>query len=264
MRIGLPTPDCCWRRSKIAAMTETSSQVAQAQSTTFTSVGVRRGFITSQPLALGSLMYGMTFGILALGSGLSVVEAVFMSLTIYSGSAQTAAVGAISVGAGIYATVATVVLLNARYVLYGATLRPWLSGTTTFKAYSALYLLGDGNWVVCMKARAAGESDAGFVLGSGLAMFFPWMAGTLVGALTGGWIPNPRALALDFFLVAFCAAMMAGMLRARPNYLAATAALVAALLADRFFSAGWPIVAAGATGILTAYCCKPRPSDGIA
>lgn len=244
-------------------MAEINTKVARLRPTTFTRAGVRRGFITSQPLAIGSLMYGITFGILALGSGLSVVEAVFMSLTVYSGSAQTAAVGAISAGAGIYATVATVVLLNARYVLYGAALRPWLSGTTTTKAYSALYLLGDGNWVVCMKARTAGESDAGFVLGSGLAMFFPWMAGTLVGALTGGWIPNPRALALDFFLVAFCAAMMVGILRAKPNYVAATAALVAALLTDRFFSGGWPIVAAGMAGILTAYCRKPGKEAGV-
>ncbi len=243
---------------KMGPMTETAPSPPPAEPTPFTFAGVRRGFLISQPLAVGALLYGATFGILALSNGLSVVEAVVMSLTVYSGSAQTAAVGAISTGAGIYATVATVVLLNARYVLYGAALRPWLGGTRPFRAYAALYLLGDGNWVVSMKARAAGEADAGFVLGSGFAMFFPWMTGTLVGALTGGWIPNPKALALDFFLVAFCMAMMTSMLRARPNYASAGAALVAALVTDRFFSSGWPIVAAGVAGILVAYCRKPR------
>lgn len=232
--------------------------------TPFTFAGVRRGFITAQPLAIGTLVYGITFGILALGSGLSLVDALVMSLTLYSGTAQTATVGAITTGAGIYATVATIVLLNARYVLYGAAMRPWLSGTTPFKAYLSLHFLGDGNWVVAMKARESGERDAGFVLGSGLAMFFPWMAGTLAGGLAGEWIPNPKALALDFFLIAFCAALMAAMVGAKANIRSGVVALVAALVVDRFVSGGWPIVAAGVAGILVAYCQTPPDAQDAA
>lgn len=227
--------------------------------TTFTYAGVRRGFLVAQPLAVGAVVYGITFGVLALGSGLTAIEALVMSLTIYSGSAQIAAVGAISTGAGIFATVATVLLLNARYVLYGAALRPWLGGATPLQAYGSLYVLGDGSWVVAMKAHADGESDAGFVLGSGMAMFFPWLGGTLVGALAGGWIPNPKALALDFLLVAFCAAMAVGMWRSKPNHASAAAALVAALVADRLLPPGWPIVAAGVAGIVVVFAQKPAP-----
>lgn len=245
-------------------MTETDSDRATPVPTIFTSAGVRRGFLAAQPLSVGALVYGITFGILALSNGLSVMEAMVMSLTVYSGAAQTAAVGAISAGAGIYATVATVVLLNARYVLYGAALRPWLSATTPFKAYASLHLIGDSNWVISMRARAAGESDAGFVLGSGLAMFSPWMAGTLIGAVTGGWIPNPYTLGLDFFLVAFCGARMAGMFQTGASYPSAAAALVGALAIDHFFSGGWPIVAAGLVGILVAYCQKPSDTEGMA
>jgi 4-azaleucine resistance transporter AzlC len=238
-------------------MTETPASAAPAPSTPFTAAGAWRGFVVTQPLAIGGLIYGVTFGILALGNGLSLAEAMVMSLTVYSGSGQIAAVGAMNAGAGLFATVATVVLLNARYVLYGAALRPWLGGIAPLKAYSMLYLVGDANWVVNMRAREEGERDAGFVLGSGLALFFPWMAGTLIGALTGGWIPDSKALALDFFLVGFCAAMMVGIFRGKTNYLSAVAALMAALLADRFLSGGWPIVAAGVAGMLVAYVQAP-------
>lgn len=244
----------------MAQMTEIPAGAAPAESTPFTAAGAWRGFVVTQAFALGGLVYGMTFGILALGNGLSLVEAMFMSLTVFSGSGQIAAVGAMNAGAGLYATVATVVLLNARYVLYGAALRPWLGGIAPLKAYSLLYLVGDANWVANMRAREEGERDAGFVLGSGLALFFPWMAGTLIGALTGGWIPQPKALALDFFLIGFCAAMVVGIFRGKPNYLSAAVALAAALLADRFLSGGWPIVAAGVAGILVAYGQAP-PKD---
>ena len=233
-------------------------------STPFTTAGVWRGYRAALPLAIGALVYGTTFGVLARGSGLTLSDALLMSVAIYSGTAQTATVGAITTGAGIFAIVTTVVLLNARYLLYGAALRPWLGGTSPATAYTTLYFVGDGNWVVSMNAHAAGEADAGFILGAGLAMFFPWMVGTLVGGLAGGWIPNPRTLALDFFLIAFCAAMVTGMIRAKPNFAAAAAALAAALATDRFLSGGWPIVAAGVAGIAVAYCQTPDRAPGIA
>jgi hypothetical protein len=125
-------------------MTETPASAAPAPSTPFTAAGAWRGFVVTQPLAIGGLVYGMTFGILALGNGLSLAQAMVMSLTVYSGSGQIAAVGAMHAGAGLFATVATVLLLNARYVLYGAALRPWLVCIAPLKAYS---LLSENVWL---------------------------------------------------------------------------------------------------------------------
>ncbi len=233
-------------------MTSASVAAASPRATRFTRAGVRRGYIAGQPLAIGVLIYGITFGLLALGSGLSILEAMLMSASVYSASAQVAAVGALAQGAGLLLCVTTVVLLNARYLLYGATLRPWLGGAPAGAAYGSLYLLGDGNWLLSMKAHAAGEDDAGFILGSGLATFLPWMAGTLVGGLVGHGIPGPRALGLDFLLVAFCAAMLVGMLRSHAGRWPLLGAAGAALAADRWAPPGWAVVAAGVAGALVA------------
>ena len=59
--------------------------------TTFTSAGVRRGFLQGQPLAPGAFIYGMVFGVLASERGLAWLEALLMSVFVYSGSAQLAA-----------------------------------------------------------------------------------------------------------------------------------------------------------------------------
>jgi predicted branched-subunit amino acid permease len=226
---------------------------APSARTPFTRAGVRRGFIDAQPLAVGTLVYALAFGVLALGSGLTLVQSVLMSASVYSGSAQTTAVGALAAGAGVSAILVAVLLLNARYVLFGATLRPWLGGCTPWQAYGSLHLLGDGNWLLSLRAYEAGERDAGYVFGSGAAMFGVWVLGSGLGAFMGGFVPDPRRLALDFFLVAFCAAMLAGMLRSATDRLPIVAALVAALAADRWLPAGWPIVAAGVAGIGTAW-----------
>lgn len=237
----------------------TAVEAIHSARTPFTRAGMRRGFIDAQPLALSIFVYGVAFGVLALGSGLTLVQSLVMSASVYSGSAQTAAVGAMAVGASVSAILVAVLLLNARYVLFGATLRPWLGGCTTLQAYATLHLLGDGNWVLSLRAYEAGERDAGYVFGSGAAMFVAWVLSTGAGALIGGFVPDPRQLALDFFLVAFCAAMLTGMSRAASDRLPIAVALVAALAADRWLPAGWSIVAAGVAGIATAWW---RAGDG--
>jgi predicted branched-subunit amino acid permease len=213
---------------------------------------VRRGFIAAQPLAIGVFVYGITFGLLALGSGLSLVDALLMSASVYSATAQVAALSAMAQEASIFVCISTVVLLNARYLLYGAPLRPWLGQASPMRAYGSLYLLGDANWLLSTRAHDAGEEDAGFVLGSGLATFVPWLAGTLLGGATGHWIPGPRTLGLDFLLVAFCAAMLIGMWRARTSLWPAIAAFAAAVAADRWAPPGWTVLAAGLAGAVVA------------
>jgi predicted branched-subunit amino acid permease len=104
-----------------------------------------------------------------------------------------------------------------------------------------------------MKAHADGERDAGFFLGSGLAMFTPWLVGTLVGASIGSLVPNPKALGLDFLLVAFSAAAALAIAKSRSDAWTVAAAAAGALAVHQIVSGGWPIVAAGIVGAIVGY-----------
>ena len=219
----------------------------------FTAAGLRRGLSRAQPLAVGVFGYALAFGLLASDASLSVLEAALMSAVVYSGSAQVATVGGLATGAGIAAAVATVLMLNARYLLYGASLRPWLGQVSAGRAYATLYFLGDGNWLLSMKANAEGETDAAFIFGSGVAMFLPWVGGTILGSMAGNWIANPAHLGLDFLLVAFCAAMAVDLFKTRADLWPAGIALVVSLACDRYAPSGWTIVAAGLAGGLAGY-----------
>lgn len=219
----------------------------------FSAAGLRRGWADAMPMAVGVGAYALTFGLLASDAGLSALEAIVMSTLVYSGSAQVATVGSLAAGLSLLAAAATVLMLNARYMLYGAALRPWLGRASVPQAYGSLYFLGDGNWLLSMKAHAEGENDAAYVFGSGIAMFLPWIGGTLLGSLVGQWVAEPRLLALDFLLVAFCAAMAVGLYKSRSDLWPAGAALAVALAADFIAPSGWTIVAAGLAGAAIAY-----------
>jgi predicted branched-subunit amino acid permease len=258
MLIGQPH---WWRAIVQRIMTEAAHNTNAARSggpAPFTAAGIRRGAVQALPLAASVLVYGMVFGLLAKTAAMSFAEAMLMSTFVYSGSAQVVAVsamesGRIPTGAAAFAVMTTIVLLNARYLLYGAALHPWLGRVSPLQAYATLVVLGDGNWVLSMKAAQEGEKDAGYVFGSGVAMFVPWLMGTTIGMLAGAFAANPRSLGLDFMLVAFSAALMAGLVKGRSDMAVLASATLAAIAADRLLPAGLAVLTAAAAGGLTGW-----------
>ena len=255
--------------------TSPSAAPSPRGSSRFSFAGIRRGALAAQPLGVSVFIYGVAFGLLAREAHLSLVEALLMSGFVYSGSAQLVAVsamgnGQIPLGSSAAAVVLAAFLLNARYILYGAALRPWLAGLPGVQAYATLGVLGDGNWMLSMKASVEGETDAGFVFGSGLAMFIPWLGGTWVGSATGALIRNQSALALDFLLIAFSAAMATGLFKGRSDMKIVIVAAGVALVADRL-APGTAILSAGLAGALVGWFSfrhpatnGTEPSDGSA
>lgn len=224
----------------------------------FTLPGVARGFRRAQVLSPGIFVYGIAFGMVAAQAKLSILQALAMSAAIYSGSAQLAAVGVLASGAAsglatAWALIATLVIINARYILFSATLRPWLSQVSPLQAYGTLFFLGDSSWLLSMKAYDLGERDAGFVLGSSIGVFFVWLLGTYLGCIAIGFAPDPRQLGFDFFLVAFAAAMMVGMVKARRDYVIILVAAIVAMVTARFANFGAAVVVSGLAGGLIAY-----------
>lgn len=233
---------------------------------TFTRAGINRGLQRGHALAVGTFIYGVAFGLVADQAQFSTLQAMLISAIVYSGSAQMAALGVLSAGASPIASLAWTVLalilvMNARYVLFGATLRPWMGQVSPVQAYSSLYILGDGNWLMSLKAYDEGERDAGFILGSGLGSYVAWLTGTLIGSVGGGLAPNPKVLGFDFMLVAFSAAMMMGMFRGRADIAVLCAAVATALAFATFGSPTWAPVVAGLVGALIAWLrFAPEPA----
>jgi 4-azaleucine resistance transporter AzlC len=206
---------------------------------------VRRGFIAGQPLAPGIFIYGMVFGVLASERGLAWFQSLLMSIFIYSGSAQLAVLQGWTPTPAIAPLVATILVINARYLLYGASIQPWLSTAGPARAFATLFVLGDGNWALSMREYHAGYRDAGFIFGSGLATFAPWLIGTVAGYLLGNSVPDPSRFGLDFMLVAFAAAIGISVWRGKEDVVPAIAAIAVALALHRWVPGGWYIVGAG-------------------
>src|SRR5918994_4165531 len=77
---------------------------------------IRDGIRAGPPLAPAPLLFGASFGLLAIDGGIGRLGAVVMSATTFAGSAQFAAATILDDGGGALAAIVAAILLNARYV----------------------------------------------------------------------------------------------------------------------------------------------------
>jgi predicted branched-subunit amino acid permease len=187
--------------------------------------------------------YGLSFGALAVAAGLSVPQACALSLFMFTGASQFAFVGLIGGGAG--AAVATALLLGARNALYGLRLASFVRPRPL-----AAHFVIDESAAMAVRDDAA-DARLGF-WATGLAVFVCWNLATLLGALGGAALSDPRALGLDAAAPAGFLALLAPQVRAREPRMIAALAAGAALLSVPLVPAGVPVLVAAAVAVAAA------------
>jgi 4-azaleucine resistance transporter AzlC len=207
--------------------------------------------ITRNALAIGLATgaYAVSFGVLAVAAGLSPAQACVMSLLVFTGASQFAVVGVLGAGGGTAAALAPALLLAARNGVYGLALVPILRGSRLGRVLQAHLIIDESTAMA--RARSDRATAHRAFLATGLSVFVFWNLGTLIGAVAGSGLGDPRDYGLDAMFPAAFLALLAPQLR-QPG--APTAAIVGALVAVAlvpFAPTGVPILAAVA-GIVPA------------
>lgn len=217
---------------------------------TFSLAGLYQGYLRCVPIALGVAGYGILFGVLARQAGLTPFEATLMSATVLAGAAQLIAVELWSSPVPAVAILLTTFIVNLRYVLMGAALRPWFSKLTPLQAYGSVFFTADENWALTIKELRDGSQQGAFLLGSGLAIWSFWVAATIVGSTAGGVIDDPSVYGLDFVLTAVFLTLVVGFWEGTETALSWSFAAGAAILGAIWLPGRWYILIGGLTASL--------------
>ncbi len=168
------------------------------------------GFKQLTPMSFFVTAFGAAFGIAATQAGLSEPLIIGMSILVYAGAAQFATLDLWGEQIPLFTMMITVFAINARHLLMGATLYPWLCKLSPAKQYGVTSVVSDANWAMAMQAFGRGKPGLGIVLGGGLSLWVFWVSGTVIGTYFGSAISDPKRLGLDMILGCFLVAMMAG------------------------------------------------------
>jgi 4-azaleucine resistance transporter AzlC len=207
---------------------------------------VAAGARAGVPYALASLLLGFSFGVLA-RPVMGPVAAIVMSVIVFAGSAQFAALAVLSAGGGAAAAIVAGILLNLRFVPMGIAIAPSLRHGGLGRALRGQALV-DASWALAN--RGGGRFDIEFLLGSTLAQYPGWVLGTVLGALAGGTIGNPAALGLDAIFPAFFLGLLVTELRRPDGRTVGALGAAIALALTPLAPAGVPIVAAALAATL--------------
>lgn len=189
------------------------------------------------------LVFGVSFGVLAVAAGLPVSQVCALSLLVYAGGAQFAVVGVVAAGGTAVAAAIAGLLLNMRFVAFGMTVAPLFAGRPPWRRALAAFLLVDATAAMALAQPEPRAASRAYWM-TGVAIFTCWNAGTLLGALAGDVLADPTTLGLDAAFPAGFLALLAPLVPDRRTRAAAAAGAVLALALTPLLPPGLPILGA--------------------
>ncbi|WP_318241441.1 AzlC family ABC transporter permease [Cellulomonas avistercoris] len=193
-------------------------------------------------------LYGVSFGALSVAAGLTVPQTMALSLLMFSGGSQFAFIGVVGGGGALGAAVASAALLGARNGLYGAQLTPLLDLPWRWRLPAA-HLTIDESTAVATAQPTRAVARTGFWW-TGVGVFVLWNVFTLLGALAGDRLGDPRTYGLDAAAGAAFLALVWPRLAGRTAQGVAAAAVVVALGTTPLLPAGVPVLLAAVVAVV--------------
>lgn len=163
---------------------------------------LKSAFLETLPVMTGYLVLGFGFGIILKSGGYSILLALAMSLFIYAGSMQYAAIGLMTGGAPLITVALTTIMVNARHLFYGISMLDKYKGMGKKKPYLIFALTDETYSLVCSDSIAVDDKKRGdYYFLVSLFNHLYWVTGSVLGAVVGALI-RFNSEGIDFVLTA--------------------------------------------------------------
>jgi len=196
---------------------------------------VLTGIRDSLLIVIGYIPFALAAGAAMAQTDVDPALSILSSPIIFAGASQLVAIQLLGSGAGIALVVFSVLVINARHLLYSASLEPHLAGWSRGQRMLAAFLLADPVYALAIsrfeREGGAGPKGAqlGYYFAAGITCFIGWASLVTVGVGLGGfipdWVPLELAIPLTFLL------LLLPLIKDRPGLVAAGVGGVVALLA---------------------------------
>lgn len=225
----------------------------------------RRLVLDGLGIIVGAAGFGFVYGLAARGAGLSPIEASAMSVIVFAGAAQFAAVGYVLGGFSWLGVVLLTAFLNARHLLYSASLAPYLADRPRpIRAVMAHLLTDEAFALTIAHWRRIGRADPwGYWWAAIVTTFIPWNLATLLGVTVGGSIPDPTRFGLDVIFPAAMAGLAVGLVTGRRELVAAISGAVIGVGVGLAWDPAAGLLVGGLLGPLVGLVVPTRPDAAL-
>jgi 4-azaleucine resistance transporter AzlC len=185
------------------------------------------------PFIAGTIPFGLVTGIATKAAGLTALEAAAMTVIVFAGTAQIAALPLLVAGVPGVVIILTAFIINLRFVIYSASAAPYFRELPIRWKLLLGYFVTDTGFALFMR-RVADRPDLPlrhwFFLGAGNVVAVVWILSAFVGTVAGAQVPE--AWQLEFAATLGILALLVPFVRGRAEFAAAATAGTVALLAS--------------------------------
>ena len=177
------------------------------------------------PILLGIVPFGVITGVAMVASGISPLAAAAMSVVVFAGASMVASAQLLSQDTPALMVVLATLFINLRFMMYSASMRPYLAGLPRRWRLLCGYLLADNLYGISLARFADHPGDPSkleYFLGAGIPIWIAWQAAVLAGILIGAGVPP--SWRLEFAAPLAFIALTVPFLRDRSMVVAALAA----------------------------------------
>ncbi len=155
-----------------------------------------KGITDGVPICIGYFAVSFAFGIAAVQSGLTWLEALLISATNLTSAGQVAGLPIIAGGGSFVEMAVSQIVINSRYSLMSVSLSQKLSESVTLPQR---FLIAFGNTDEIFGVSVSNKGTVGplYMYGLILTPYFGWSLGTLLGAILGNILPSVVVAALS-------------------------------------------------------------------
>jgi 4-azaleucine resistance transporter AzlC len=218
---------------------------------------LRAGVRATLPLLLGATPFGVVAGVAAVDAGLSPVQAVGLSMVVFAGASQLAAVDLLARDAPLAVVVLTAVVINLRMSMYSASIAPYFESIRRRWEAVCAYLLTDMSYALAIAEFTddQGTDRRWYYLGAAVSIWAVWQVATVVGVVVGSGVPESWGVSFAVPLVFL--ALLVPELSDRPRVVAALVGGSVAVL-----GAAWPLnlglLGGALAGVVAGYVVDGR------
>ncbi len=185
------------------------------------------------PICLGYLSVSFAFGIFSVSSGLSVIQALLISMTNVTSAGQLAAVPIMLSGGSLIELFMSQLIINLRYALMSVSLSQKL-GKSVKTADRFLIAFVNTDEVFAVASGKLGQVGKKYLYGLIITPYFGWALGTFIGAAAGNVLPASVVSALGIAIYGMFIAIVVPVIKKSRNTLLCVAGAVVLMLIFEF------------------------------
>lgn len=216
----------------------------------FTPEGLRRGALGVLPIMPAAVAFGLVYGVAAAEKGMTALDVALSCMLIFAGASQLVAMELWQEPLPIVTMVLSVLVINLRHLLMGATVAPWFREVPTGRTFLSLYFMTDESWGLAVADRRRGHADSAFLMGAGATLWLFWLAASVGGHAMGDLARGFDPALFGWLITGFFVVLLAGFWRGSGDLLPWLVAAAVALITRQLLPGTWFVLAGALAGSL--------------